>query len=163
MMDHIPDNEDVNKPLSDKEAAFAVSWLETRSIAMAAKDVGISRNTAYEYKKRPHVAAEIAKLEAESVARACVTNEWLIEQIKETALLAKRAQNFNAALNGFKTLAQINGMFDEVDNGVTYNMMGAVIIAKDSESAKKLLDNPNKPIDGEYEVLDFQIGEEVNE
>jgi len=161
MTKHIPDDDiDEDKPLSAREAAFVDAYIETRSMALSAKAVGVSQNAVYLYRKRAHVAKQIAVREKENANRADISNEWLITQIKDTALLAKSDKSWAAAIKGFETLAKINGMFEESKNsGISYNMMGNVIIAPDAEAAKKLLENPDV-VDGDYEVLDFNIGED---
>lgn len=146
----------------DVEQAFINAYLQTHSVKEAAKMVGRSYNWATKIFNREDIMEEISQRQLDSANRADITNEWLIEEIKEVAMAAKGDGSWNAALNGLKMLGEIKGLFDKRDmNGITYNMMGSVILAPSEDAAKKLLANPDADIEGEYEVMQFNIGEEV--
>lgn len=156
------ETENIHQPLTNIEKHMVDVFLSCHNETRTAEEIGRSRTWVKQKLKLDYIQAEIDTRQKDSANRADITNEWILNEIKETALLAKQDASWGAALKGFETLAKINGMFDESKNtGIQYNLMGNVIIAKDNESAQKLLDNPNGDIEGEYEVLDFQIGEDV--
>lgn len=156
------ETDNIHRALTNIEKHAVDVYLSTHSLTETAKEIGRSLTWVAAKVKQPHIKHEIDMAQKDSAMRAGITNEWLIEEIKDTALKAKKDASWNAALKGFELLGKINGMFDAVDNnGVTYNVMGSVILAPDETSAKKLLAQPDKPIEGEFEVLEFNIGEEV--
>lgn len=152
----------VRQPLTDIERQMVDVYLTCHNATRTAEVIGRSRTWVKARLNLDYIKQEIDTRQQDNANRADITNEWLLNEIKETALLAKKDMSWGAALKGFETLAKINGMFDETkNNGIQYNVMGSVIIAPNKESAQKLLDNPNKDIEGDYEVLNFEIGEDV--
>ena len=152
----------INRPLSDKEKRVVDAVLSTKSKTEAAASIDVPYSGLLNILKRPHVKREISSRQDDSANRADITNEWLINEIKDIALEARSDKQFGASLKGLEMLCKIKGMFDEADNnGITYNVMGSVILAPDDDAAKRLLANPEQPIEGEYEVMNFNVGDDV--
>lgn len=160
MFEHLPEND---QDLNSHETGFVEHYLKCRSVKESAEYVGRSAGWGSKTINKPHIKEMIREHEKDSLNRAGITNEWLMLEMKDIAMLAKQEGSYSAAISGIKTLMEIQGMLDKDnrEDGTTYNIMGSVIIAPDEKSAQRLLDNPNGDIEGDYKVLNFDIGDDA--
>ena len=146
---------------SDEEKAFIDAYLSTHKIKEAAKMAGRGLKWAYARMDEERIINEIDKRQAENAEKANINNEWILKQVKAVVEKAQKDASWSAALKGLEMLGKVTGLFDNAQSdGVSYNIMGNVIVAKDAETAQKLIENPqSKDLEGEYEILTFDIGE----
>ena len=152
----------VHQPLTNVEKHMVDVFLSCHNETRTAEVVGRSRTWVKQRLKQPYIVAEIDQRQLDSANRADITNEWLLMETQDVIAKAKKDASWNAALKGIEMLMKVKGMFEEVENnGITYNVMGSVVLAPDEQAAQRLVNNPEQPIDADYEVMQFNVGDDV--
>lgn len=121
-----------NRPLTEKEAAFVREFQVDHNATQAAIRAGYSpksaANIASDLKKKPHIAAELAKLETEAIKTGAVAKDEVIQKLRDTYTKAIEGKHYSAAVRAAELLGKTIGVFvDRVDVELT-SMNDAALI-----------------------------------
>lgn len=103
--------------LTAKQKLFIQEYLKDLNATQAAIRAGYSEKTAaetgYENLRKPQIAAEIEKRQAEIGRENEITVEWLLSEMKDTYLKAKAEGEYTAANKSLEMLGKHKGMFKD--------------------------------------------------
>ena len=115
-------------PLTPKQECFVAEYLVDLNATQAAIRSGYSEKTAHaigqENLRKPIIAAEVARAQAERSARTNVTQDYVLESIVSAMERCKQDDTFNAAgvFKGAELLGKHLGLFQGETKGVTVNL-----------------------------------------
>ena len=115
-------------PLTPKQESFVEEYLIDLNATQAAIRSGYSEKTAHaigqENLRKPIIAAEVARAQAERSARTNVTQDYVLESIVSAMERCKQDDTFNAAgvFKGAELLGKHLGLFQGETKGVTVNL-----------------------------------------
>jgi phage terminase small subunit len=115
-------------PLTPKQECFVEEYLIDLNATQAAIRSGYSKTTAHaigqENLRKPIIAAEVAKAQAERSTRTNVTQDYVLESIVSAMERCKQDDTFNAAgvFKGAELLGKHLGLFQGETKGVTVNL-----------------------------------------
>lgn len=104
------------KKLTAKQEAFCKEYLIDYNGTRAAIKAGYSKNNAtsqaYDNTMKPYIQEYMTKLRKKRDKRTQVDADWVINQITQVAILAKKEGDYSAANGSLKLLAKHVGILD---------------------------------------------------
>lgn len=103
--------------MTPKQQRFVEEYLIDLNATQAAIRAGYSKKTAYsigqENLKKPVIAEAVGSARAGMAEKAQITVEWIIEQLRENALLAKKSGDIAPSNKALELLGKHLGLFVE--------------------------------------------------
>jgi phage terminase small subunit len=142
------------KKLTDKQKAFVREYAIDKNATQAAIRAGYSKKTAYsigeENLRKPEIAQELAKIEAEHAEKCAVTVESLCRELEADRALARQLEQPSAALTATMNVAKLHGL-DVIRSEVTGKNGGPIKVEQKSIDFSKIPKADRKTL---LEILD---------
>lgn len=154
------------KTLSVKQRAFVVEMLKPlATVAQAARNLGITPQTAGAMYKKPHVQAVLRAELAKTEQRVLMTKRKVLDGFLEAVAVGKLKADSIAMTAAWREIAKMCGYYAPVEKKVRISMQGGITIHKiqqltEEELLQLAYDDVEKGdiIDGEARVLEDSEG-----